>query len=321
MRALLSALIILAVSLAGCADGGSAPANVDETFNDFETPAPQDGKGLLRGVVIDASITPLADAKVTIKSTGAETTTNENGAFQFIDLDPGTYFLDITKVGYNKVQAQGTVVAGVKSPEIVRVQLELIPGTLPAFVPLQYDLFMSCGFKLANFVFDAFYCDPTGAAGIAGQDDSEHVFELDRDDAPTHYQSEIIWEANQPASSGLVTIQCNRDNTGCGSGVGSDRICNVRGPSPLVCRVNNDMASASVPGGGNNFTTIRNNEGWSPVFAVGLFSNCAGQCVLGAVGVGAAIDQEVKSYISIFYNFKPAEDWMFINDGEHPLPS
>ncbi len=320
MRAYLLALTILAVSFAGCSEEPAAAAGEDDLFNDFDAPA-DDGKGLIRGIVIDNSVTPLADAKVTLKASGAETVTNANGAFQFTGLEPGTYFLEVSKTGYSKVQASTPVVANVASPEIVRVQLELIPGAVPAFVPLQYDLFMSCGFKLANYVFDAFYCDPTGAAGLQGQDDSAHVFELDRDDTPSHYQSEIIWEANQPLSQGLVTIQCDRENTACSSGVGSDRICNVRGASPLVCRVNNDIASADVPGGGNNFTTIRDNSGWSPVFAVGLYSNCAGQCVLGAVGIGAAIDQEVKAYISIFYNFKPSEEWMFITDGEHPLPS
>ncbi len=319
MRALLLTMTLVAVTLAGCSDDAPPATVVDDPFTDFDDPA-SSGKGLLRGIVIDNSITPIPDARVVIKGSTLETMTNVNGAFQFTDLDPGTYFLEVSKPSYTKIQAQGTVEADVAKPEIVRVQLELIPGELPAFVPLQYDLFMSCGFKLANFVFSASSCDPTGALGLASQDDSMHAFEMDREDAPAHYQSEIIWEANQPASSGLVTIQCNRDNTGCGSGVGSDRICNVRGPSPLVCRVNNDMASEDVPGGGNNFTTIRDGAGWSPLFAVGLYSNCAGQCVIGAVGVGAALDQEVKAYISVFYNFKPSEDWLFIEEGEHPVP-
>ncbi len=314
MRFLVACSIIL-VALAGCADA-SEPEQEDE-FDNFEPVEVDDDKGVIRGVVVDGALNPIPEATIAIRNLELETTSNEEGLFQFVDLDGGAYFLDVTKPGYAPIQTSTTVEPGVAKPPIVRVQIDIVPGLIPTAQTVFYEAFISCGFKTGFIVWDAYYCDPTGALGMAGRDDSEVTFDAGREDAPSHFQSEILWNANQPLSSGLVTIQCNRDNAACGSGTGSDRICNIRGESPLICRVNNNIASADIGGGGNNFTTLRDGAGWTPTYTIGLFSNCAVQCVSGSLGVGLAVDQEVSFYVTLFYNHIPEEDWAFITDGEY----
>lgn len=308
--------LLISAALAGCAD--APPVDDAPEFQDFEDVVVADDKGLIRGIVVDAQINPIPEALITVSNTEITATTSDEGLFIIPDLEPGIYFLEVTKLGYTTVQSSATVEAGVEKPEITRVQIDLVPSLLPSATTLYYEAFISCGFKTLNFVWDAGSCDPTGALGMQSRDNSVGVFDAGRPDAPSHFQSEVFWKANQPLSSGLVTIQCNRDNAGCGSGTGSDRICNIRGESPLICRVNNNVPSEDVGGGGNNFTTINDGAGWNQQFAIGLFSNCGVQCVPGTVwGVGVAIDQEVAFYATLFYNHIPEEDWEFIEEGEY----
>lgn len=322
MRRMWILAVALAMALAGCADSGTPDTDPDEEgFDDVDLDA-TDETGVIRGVVVDASIVPIAAATVTLQNLEVSTETNDNGAFGFSDLEPGSYFLEVSKVGYESVQTSAEVQAGVDRPPIIKIQLPANPEELPFVVPLAQELFISCGFKAANYVFDAGWCDPTGNLGMEDRDRSATTFETGTEQGPQYYQSEVTWKANQPASQGLVTIQCARDNTACGSGVGSDRICNVRGASPLICKIAADTPSNTVPGGGNNFTTIRDGEGFGSIFSVGLYSNCAVTCdpVTGVLGVGLALDQEVQAYVHVFYNFQPEDDWLFIEDGPPGVP-
>lgn len=327
-------LMVLAVVLAGCLDGaGTQDDDYDDIFEDVEV---DQDKGIIRGVVFDETISPVAGASVEVMDTETTATTGAEGAFLIEDLAPGNYFLRVSKGGFESVQTSTEVVAGLKSPPVLKVQLPRLPGSEPFVIPLSYDAFISCGFKTFNIVWNAFYCDPTGQLGMEENDDSVRAFDIGRTDQPAYYQSEIDWEAAQLLSTGLVTIQCMGDDAGCCSGVGSDRLCNVRGEAPLVCRIAADTPSEEVPGGGNNFTTIREGAGFDGRFAVGLFSNCA-VCfppetpvcvapggiavVCPGMGFGLSIDQEVQMYVHVFYNFSPDEGWLFLMDGPPAMPA
>lgn len=325
MRVWLLALSLSLTVLAGCSD----PPKIDLCADDPASCGPavdpddlDEGKGVIRGLVIDTAIVPIADASVSLIGQDASETTDASGGFLFLNLEPGTYFLEVRKLGFETVQASAAVTTEVQPP-VLKIQLTPNPSELPFVVTDSYEAFISCGFKTLNFVWDAGWCDPTGAAGIEARDDAIHTFTTGTEQSPEHYQTEIIWEAAQPLSDGLVTIQCATDNSGCDSGVGSDRLCNVRGSSPLVCAISNDIPSEDVPGGGNNFTTLSDGAGFTGIFTIGLFSNCAVQCdpVTGVWGVGLAIDQSVFMYTNVFYNFRPPVDWMFLNDGLAAPPS
>ena len=83
--------LLLMATLAGCADE-SAPAAPDEpAFDGFDLEATDD-TGIIRGVVVDQAIVPIAEATVTLQS-GEQTESNEGGAFGFAALEPGSCLL------------------------------------------------------------------------------------------------------------------------------------------------------------------------------------------------------------------------------------
>ena len=317
MRAILLTLALLSLTLAGCSEDKPDPIDPGPVPDKVEK-----GKGVIRGVVIDAAVTPIEGVTVAVGDE-LSTRTDAGGAFLFVDVEPGTYFLTASKPGWTGVQQSVDVRAGVERPPLVKVQMLPEPSSLPFVVSDSYAAFLSCGFKAANYVFDAASCDPTGLAGYRGSDDSWHMFETGTTQPPQWYQVEIDWDATQPLSQGLVTIQCAREDTSgshCNSGVdGGSRLCNVRGPSPLVCAVGRE---GEAPGGGYNLTAVNGGDGFQGVFSVGLYSNCAYSCVPPgtAVGVGAALEQEVHIYTNVFYNYAPPEGWMFLQDGAYPPP-
>ncbi|MDB6086545.1 MAG: TonB-dependent receptor, partial [Gammaproteobacteria bacterium] len=77
-----------------------------------------ESKGDLTGHVLrtrDAQ--PLPDARVQIAETGAKTTTNAQGVFEFEDVPPGTYTVTVTMPGGSSVQHKVTVAAGKPTTE------------------------------------------------------------------------------------------------------------------------------------------------------------------------------------------------------------
>ncbi len=70
--------------------------------------------GTIVGFVTEASAgtEPISGVTVSILSTGQSTTTGSNGAFTFINMQPGSYSLQFSKAGYNTNSRTVTVVAG-----------------------------------------------------------------------------------------------------------------------------------------------------------------------------------------------------------------
>ena len=123
-------LISVAAILAGCSDS-SAPIQEDDTTQVDE----------------EVKTTSLAD-----------------GSFGFSGLDPGNYFLDVTKVGFDQVQASANVEAGVDKPPIVRVQLTEDPGSLPTVETLVFEGFIQC--SVVTPVARAAVCSIPGIVGV-----------------------------------------------------------------------------------------------------------------------------------------------------------
>lgn len=304
----IATLATLLVVLAGCADGGSAPTT--ETPPGTPPPPPVEaGLGLIRGVVIDSSITPIPEATVTIKSIKATLTTDANGFFQFPNLEPGTYFLEVSKLGFTKVQASTTVAANVKAPEMVKVQLEAKPEALPRAVTLLSQGYIGCSFLTANFVWG-------NMCQYGGIDPDQNIpLSFGEAERPTHLQTEIDWEKTQVFGEDLVIIQYLNNDAG-----GRARIGNVFGKAPLVCSVGPDAPCDNGDGTGGGGTGLNGTE-WTDLVNIAVFAGCWNGCVPGtAVGVGVVAQQEYQMYGTVFYNMVPDEGWAFVRDSFHPVP-
>jgi hypothetical protein len=142
------ALIALGVLLSGCSsDGGKEPVASDS--GDFEDLGvkPTDTKGVLLGVVVDDAIRPIAEAKVALQMPAGgqqEKVTDDQGRFAFGDLEPGTYFLQVSHLQYASAQTSAEVRAGEADPMVHRVQLIRVFEQDPFTEQIQFEGFLAC---------------------------------------------------------------------------------------------------------------------------------------------------------------------------------
>ncbi len=281
--------LLLAATLAGCADTAPPPAPDDIDFSSLDLEATAD-TGVLRGVVVDPTIHPVADATVTL-GTGAEVTTTQDGTFGFSDLEPGTYFLTVSKPGWSAVQQSAEVVAGVAAPPIVRVQVEAVPEEMPRFEVQQQSGLLACG--AATLLTVHAVCNDHSL-----NDDQSYVsFEFTG--TPDWFQSELVWESTQPLGSNLYQINYVTAPDGSFT---DDRIGEGIGESPMVYGFGREDTAAVGLGAPNGVT-------------VGVFS---GGPVLET---GVALDQRFDVYVVTTYNFTPPEGYAFVGDGPLAPPS
>jgi hypothetical protein len=304
-RALLATATMLAVALAGCSEEGGSPKPTDDPFSTITTGPVAEGKGLIRGLVIDEAINPIVGATVKVAGHATSTTTSDAGAFLINDLDPGTYFLTVTKPGYGGVQQSAAVVAGVDKPDIVKVLLQRVPGTEPFVVALSFVGYIGCAVKVANVVQD-------NVCGIAGgiDPDENEVINFGTDRIPELLQTEIVWETTQEFGRQLGTIQYVQKEDGSRL-----RIGNVWGPSPLICRVTptDDCTNGDGTGGGGEGL---NETGFPGEFWARVYAACVPQCVPGtAVGLGIVLQQEYTLFGTAFFNWLPPAGWSLARDG------
>lgn len=312
----LPALLLLLAMLAGCTDDAPAP---EEPVDDLSSTATT---GLVRGVVLDETVTPVAGATVALRGAN-QTTTDADGRFGFSGLEPGTYFVEVRKPGHEEVQVSTTVAAGVDRPEALRVTLPRLAETLPYVLPIQVSGLINCE---AMLVIVLETCDQ--GTGLAGSGQSQFFLPVDRR-VPHAVQVELQWEATQATGSSMtLTFGACRDGEYCSPyQFGVNNLCQTWGPSVLWCRSDDRSVQRSGSGvGGDSVGQAGLGTGDAPGIAVAIGADCAlctppatPQCG-DACGVGLLLDQDFEVFVHVFYNFQPAEGWLFTTDGAHPVP-
>lgn len=305
--------LLLMATLAGCADE-SAPAAPDEpAFDGFDLEATDD-TGIIRGVVVDQAIVPIAEATVTLQS-GEQTESNEGGAFGFAALEPGSYFMTIEREGYITVQQSVEVVAGVAAPPVVRVQMAEDPSTVPFAAALVWDGYMACGLSALAL------CGLPVVDEAVGEDFIE-TLEIERGGV-TYLQSEMLWESTQAVSENMQLWQ---------EAEGDDGRCTFaaqNGPSPNV--INTTHGDYNTHGTKECFDSLGETrdlrlrvfsgsiDGTFPPTDNGCYPGVPGVTGGLCMGVGFTLEQSFTVYNHVFYGFKPFENWQFSIDG-HPVP-
>ena len=228
--------------------------------------------------------------------------------FGFDDLEPGTYFLKFSKPGWGSTQASNDVVAGDSLPAVMKVQMMRLPGTEPFASYLHYQGYIGCAFKAANFVF------PNSCEAV-GDPDQYDILNFDTNIVPEVLQSEIVWKHTQEIGSQMGTIQYVEDAEG-----ERQRIGNVWGPSPLVCKVTKTEQCTNSDGTGGGGAPL-NETGFPGRFYASVYTACYPQCIVGAVGAGVILQQEYDLYATAFFNYAPPEGWTLQTDGQFDPPS
>jgi hypothetical protein len=283
-----AACLVILLVLAGCAGKPKvdpAPAQ----FQDLGLKA-DDGTGVIRGVVVDSAIKPIAGAVVTLVDTKEEATTDSEGRFGYSNVAPGPHFLTADKAGFGAIQTSVEVVAGETAPRATIIQMVRVPGTEPRVMMLEWHGFMQCSWTAGG----AF---ATGCLIGSYTDDDSRKFDV-IEGQPAFLQSEVLWKATQT----LGTSFCMRHyaSQDIGGTVLMDDVC---GPSPLLQQA--DAARLNETGVG----TSKGIERLVWVDGYGTHQ-----------GPGFALNQKFDLFTTLFYNFVPDPDWRFVDDGPYPVP-
>ena len=325
-------LVLLVVTLAGCSGGGSPSGDAADVPDGAPELKATATTGVIRGLVVDDAIRPLADATINVTGPGVATSarTGEDGFFGFQGLPPGTYFIRASRLAHDTLQQSVEVVAGVDDPPLVRIQLTFVPTAAPFVMALQYTGFAQCIVPGANVCFIAnFY--PCYVAQQAGQpctgnltsDDSVfHLVDpiLEQARTPDWTQVEMLWDSTQAVTDWL-SFRISPYAWEDGAGV-DDRARNVRGKSPVVFMLNRTAAQAWDLGAEVD-DGEPGNEGPAKGLALETFSagndlTCTGP-QMGVINtcssIGLVVNQQIEYYFHFAYGFVPPDGWRFSVDG------
>lgn len=327
MRAWVLVGLVLFSALAGCSD----PAPVEEEIDDFEDIRVEadDDSGVILGVVVNEVIEPVEDATVTLQADGRSTTTDERGRFVFEDVAAGTHFLTVAKVAHVETQVSTTVVAGVASPPVLKVQLPRLFEADPFMQAFEYEGFFTCSqngvlplWSSSPCVFDQTKHSliPEPANGAAPMLDNAtpqlrdfHV------DVGAGWQSmvwEMTWEPSAQGTSenmGIVVSTYKPERCTCHqfASVGSGDPLRLQLDVGVVHETAFEEAPTSVPAEGlermSFFTSVRAPDG-NVGTPVGL-----------RAPPGIAVDQSFTIYYHQFYYAPAPEGWSFLAGDGNPF--
>lgn len=307
-------LAVAAMLAAGCLGGGTGGGGGTEVV--------ATSTGVLRGVVVDEAIRPLAGANLSLTlpdGTARNATTADDGLWSFPDLPAGAYVVSTVLAGYVEQLTPANVTAGVTDPPAVRIVLVVDQRIVAAIDAYVFDGFLQCSFTA---VAARQACDADvalqPACGLAGncpdnltEDAFMAVHSLARPGV-SYIQSELNWEASSDLGSSLGAIPGALDPA---TGAVQDYV-GVEGSAPLVVPLPGDVANALAIGNGRDYA-VRVFGGYVDGTAPPCLPSPAG-CQWG---VGAALQQRFTVVTHVFYGFVPPEGWLFSRDGLPPLPS
>jgi hypothetical protein len=289
MRVMIVA-VVASLVFAGCAGQEAAEPEPDATsFEEFDLDSTDVQLGVMRGVVVDGSISPLAGAIVSLLNQDLQMTTNADGAFAFKDLEPGAYFLQVNKTGYGSIQSSTEVIAGAKDPAVVRILMERVPGTVPMIIPDKYAGYITCSLRIPAAGFND-GCGVFGDIGLGSTQRRNYAFEKGNVE---WIQTDLSWEPSSETAKEMCVI--------IGGASASTPAC---GPNNLVRYIDTNAVEADG---------LHKGEAFSHVTYPNHYA--------GDISGNIVLQQSFEVFVHAFYNFIPAEGWSFVVDGEHVIPS
>ncbi len=310
MRVLM-ALLLIFVAFAGCAEAPAPAEPVDDTFDDcancdVEVTA---DTGAIRGVVVDSTITPIAEAQITINGGGEtfELVSDSEGRFAKGNLAPGAYFVKVAKYGFEEAQSSVEVVAGVETPDVLRIQLTAAFTEEPFTVPFTFKGRVVCSYQAVIITAPCItdYTSIVCPGGCAPQlrevqgDARDWTQEIGQ-----NWKSHIIemtWKPSAQGTSdqlGFTVSHTERTSTHWFASFG--------GQNPVIGRIdccgghptNQNAPDGIPPEGIPNLMTFVNVRGG---------------------GVQLAVEQDFEVFTHTFHNLAAPEDWSFVNGDEPPF--
>lgn len=287
-------LVAVALVLAGCASPAPAPptraaelVQADQAAAEVSV-ASTPTTGVIRGVVVDQAIRPVANVTVTLDGK-ANVTSNGKGAFGFDGLQPGSHFLTTQRQDYTSVRQSVQVTAGAGEPEPVRIQIVAIPRAIPSIDVYHIQMFVGAAASLPVVgPYNAGATDALGQGSWSFLTDMEGNGTVAQFEFDWHAGSDLAQSAQAHATTYVVTPKERQpldDKTAIG-------------PSPVVVRLNATVAGQTATKMAADFRAAPS----------------------GSVPVGAMANQAVDCFVHVFHNLVPDPSWQFGRDGAYPLP-
>ncbi|MGB1585657.1 MAG: carboxypeptidase-like regulatory domain-containing protein [Thermoplasmatota archaeon] len=301
--------LLLSALLAGCAEELPQQEAPDETFDDVDVEVTDD-TGAIRGVVVDQAIVPLEGATVLLPLANEDVTftTDSEGRFVFNDVEPGTYFLTISKPAYESAQAPVTVEAGQSTP-VVKVQLSRLFEGDPFLEVVEYKGFVGCAYNMFvsstcvnDYTRIAPVCDGGCAPFVTGIVDQREY----RSEVGAGWQS-IVWEMNWESSlsgtaeeMGLTVSFADRIGashwyTSTSQGKPFRLQCDVN----IICPEQQD---------GENGEPMISPDGQDDLWNM-----------ISAGDGGVALQQEIEIFQTNFYYAPSPDGWSFLAGDPYPF--
>lgn len=295
--------LLLVATLAGCAGESEQPALAED-----EAPP-----GVMRGVVVDPSIQPVADAVVRLSPGGFENTTDVTGNFEFGDLDPGTYTLSIS----HPLFLNETVVASVREGPnpVVRVVLDVNSEALAYFSAYHFQGFVECAVFPINWcaqinIASIILCEGYGLClGNVTNDRSLALHWLDG--VPDFLQTEMVWDASNSLGENFLFVVGAATEEEIASGFVA-ALNRTRGPSPLMMQLHAEELQEHSIGGERALLTQLHPSPQEEIPGGCVFWNPCGPSV--------HLLQDYEYFTHLFFGYEPPEDWLFAVDGAPPGP-
>lgn len=306
-NALLMALTMVAVALAGCT-GGDAPAAGDD---DPVEPNVTEDTGAIQGTATNEESLPVAGAQVQLRGQQDQdaATTAEDGSFVINNLEPGTYTVDVAKIGYRAFAAKVDVRAG----EVTQVAatLERLASGDPYAVPLDQvgKVLLSIGWSAADCALGGVTCN---AIAFSNPDYiSEHAWEVSEDDqldVETIVVS-LVWTPTSAAcqSQFQFDVLAPEIERGDNGGVETDdpkRFQANMSQSPVTVRIDKALLESR----GLDQDDVEGD------WATRVFAKSGGTTDTSAADAGCSQEQEFHVYFTTFYGEAAPDGYSGIPD-------
>lgn len=309
------ALLIVAVLLGGCVGGApEATPQATDAAPDIVGPAVvSETQGGIEGTVIDASLLPVPSVVVHLRESSGDapalknTSSGIDGRFIFELVDPGTYRVATSAIGFGNVTQLVVVVAGEATP--VRLMLTELASDEPYVSLLILNGIFNCG--VAAVAVSA-VCLPTVTGAVLGPHKTALFFPIPighqavvaETDWPNREQVMRNWYMNDEKDDNVYDGDCLGDAIG-GAVLRKDFTPESAGTSySTLC-----PEVTPFPPSSQNFTLL------VATFYDGAYQReidstarpaCDANPVVGyCTGVGVIFEMKYTQYVTIFVNQRP----------------
>lgn len=171
--------ILLATSLAGCADSTTTTAP-GAGGGASETMAPTASTGAILVRVVTSELQAVEKAQVVLGGTDKALLSGPDGTAQFSELEPGAYTVVVAKPGYAAREPKGKLV-NVVAGEVLEAQMGLDPQVVANAENTYHNTFPFVGFLTCTVQVYPFAAQTCGRQSVVGDPNgkSHHAFTID----------------------------------------------------------------------------------------------------------------------------------------------